>query len=600
MGWQRTLRLRRPGQRRREWVVVVHWQVGSVGDLERRKPRTQRVQPFDKTDVDAQLEYLALCQHIMYGCICSGVAVLKCCVRIPTLLQCAMDPPSRKSGVRAALEYTGIPASWLSARPRLPSRNWCIFITLTSSLISYYAYDRHRARAIRQSYIDRVKHLAEEPMKSTDLPRKVVVYGAKWPGDEDHQRAVRFFKKYVKVCTSFPGRQNVVTRASQPVLVAAAIDYDIVATRHSGDLAERVASTVIKDRRLAMGVDQSIAHPLALPNQLTQEQKRARELAGGVVLVGRHAFKEYMAGLKRGWSGGLDLIDREDKLAQELASDGTFDESDGFDSSPVGIVDDPNAEPIPTLSRLPPSHNAHLFSPLKLPNPSEHQTPTASNSPLIDSAPPATIPPQPPLLLVPCVNYVGFRFIPHMIWGFFNERHKTQIGCEVAYSLVVNKTREFQGPSSTLDLNHDVQSSGDQESGSGEERQSTITQGRPQGGDLDFGLPSESVLVPHSPVSNVASSRKSYYKALPERLAAARQLARGEREPTKEEERTPPPSEVELRAERLNKELRWRGEEEAWKIVGPGSGVSWDEKFRGVLKVFDNQGADGEDLGMNG
>jgi import inner membrane translocase subunit TIM54 len=98
-------------------------------------------------------------------------------------------------------------------------------------------------------------------------------------------------------------------------------------------------------------------------------------------------------------------------------------------------------------------------------------------------------------------------------------------------------------------------------------------------------------------VSNVASSRKSYYKTLPERLAAARQLARGEREPTKEEQRTPPPTEVELRAERLNKELRWRGEEEAWKIVGPGSGTSWDEKFRGVLKVFDE--GTGEDLGMN-
>ncbi|KAF8447764.1 inner membrane protein import complex subunit Tim54-domain-containing protein [Boletus edulis BED1] len=471
-----------------------------------------------------------------------------------------MNPP--KSGVRTALEYTGIPASWLSARPRLPSRNWCIFITLTSSLISYYAYDRHQARSIRRSYIDQVKHLADEPMKSTDLPRKVVVYGAKWPGDEDHQRAVRFFKKYVK-----------------PVLVAAAIDYDIVATRHSGDLAERVASTVIKDRRRAIGLDQSIGLPLVLPNQPTQEQKHVQELEGGIILVGRHTFKEYMAGLKRGWSGGLELIDREEKLAQDLASDGTFDDTYEYNSSPVGIVDDPNAEPIPTLSRLPPSQNAISFSPINLPNPSKHQNP-----PLIDSTPPETIPSQPPLLLVPCVNYVGLRFIPHMIWGFFNERHKTQIGCEAAYSLVMNKTREFQGPDSIVD---------DFQPGEG------LESGQPQGGDLDFGLSSEAVLAPHSPVSNIASSRKSYHKTLPERLATARQLARGEREPTKEEEKTPPPSEVELRAERLNKELRWRGEEEAWRVVEPGSGVSWDERFRGVLKVFDNEGPDGAELGID-
>lgn len=511
-----------------------------------------------------------------------------------------MDAPSPKpkSGVRAALEYTGIPPSWLSARPRLPSRNWCIFITLTSSLISYYAYDRHQARAIRQSYIDRVKHLADEPMKSTDLPRKVVVYGAKWPGDEDHQRAVRFFKKYVKVCASFPIKQNIATHASQPVLVAAAIDYDVVATRHSGDLAERVSSTVIKERRLALGVNQSAALSLTPLNQPIQEQKHARELAGGVVLVGRHTFKEYMAGLKRGWSGGLDLIDGEEKLAQELASDGSFDETNEFDGSPVGIVDEPNAEPIPTLSRLPPSRNANLFSPLKLPSSYEHKIST-SNTSLIDSTPPAMIPPQPPLLLVPCVNYVGFRFIPHMVWGFFNERHKTRIGCEAAYSLVNNKTREFKVPSTIFDPTHDVQPGEGREAGIEEGGQSKITQGRPQGGDLDFGLSSESVLVPHSPVSNIASSRKSYYKVLPERLTTARQLVRGEREPTKEEEKNPPPSEVELRAERLNKELRWRGEEQAWRIVGPGSGVSWDERFRGVLKVFDNQGADDEEPGIN-
>lgn len=510
-----------------------------------------------------------------------------------------MDAPSRKSGVRAALEYTGIPASWLSARPRLPSRNWCIFITLTSSLISYYAYDRHQARAIRHSYIDRVKHLADEPMKSTELPRKVVVYGAKWPGDEDHQRAVRFFKKYVKVCLCLPDNQNIATHASQPVLVAAAIDYDIVATRHSGDLVERIASTVVKERRLAMGVDQAAALPLTLPNQLTQEQKRARELAGGIVLMGRHTFKEYMAGLKRGWSGGLDLVDREEKLAQELASDGNFDEMDELGSPPIGIVDDPNTEPIPTRSRLPPSHNADFFSPLKLPTPSKHQIPTTSDSLFIDSTPPATIPPQPPLLIVPCINYVGFRFIPHMIWGFFNERHKTKIGCEAAYSLVINKTREFQGPSLMLDPSHDVQPGEGQEAISEEGSEPKVTQGRPQGGDLDFSLSSESVLVPHSPVSNIASSRKSYYKALPERLATARQLARGERTPTKEEEKNPPPSEVELRAERLNKELRWRGEEAAWRIVRPGSGVSWDERFSGVLEVFDNQGADDEGSGIN-
>ena len=365
-------------------------------------------------------------------------------------------------------------------------------------------------------------------------------------------------------------------------------------------MAERVASAVIKDRRLSVGLDQSVALSPTLPSQPAREQKRARELEGGIILIGRHTFKEYMAGLKRGWSGGLDLTDREEKLAQELASDGTFDETDELASSPVGIVDDPHAEPIPTRSRLAPSHNAKFFSPLKPPSSSEGQTPTASNPSLIDTTPPATLHPQPPLLLVSSVNYVGFRFIPRMIWGFFNERHKTQIGCEAAYSLVINQTREFQGPDSILEfVDHDAEPGEGQESSSDEGRRPKFTQSQPQGGDLNFDLTSEYVLAPHSPISNIASSRKSYYKTLPERIATARQLARGEREPTKEEERTPPPSEVELRAERLNKELKWRGEVEGWKIVGPGSGVSWDERFRGVLRVFESQGAHADEPGRD-
>jgi len=110
--------------------------------------------------------------------------------------------PTKQSGFRTALQYTGIPPSWLDKRPRLPSRNWLIFLSVTQSIIAYYAYDRHQSRKIRQEYVDRVKHLAEDPLQTLDFPRTVTVYGAKWPGDEDWDRASRYFRKYVKVCHS--------------------------------------------------------------------------------------------------------------------------------------------------------------------------------------------------------------------------------------------------------------------------------------------------------------------------------------------------------------------------------------------------------------
>lgn len=112
--------------------------------------------------------------------------------------------PKPKSGIRTALEFTGIPPSLFDKRPKLPSRNWLIFLSVTSSLVGYYAYDRRECKRIRREYEERVRHFAEERTGKFDLPRKVTVYGAKWPGDEDWDRSTRYFRKYLKVCLFVP------------------------------------------------------------------------------------------------------------------------------------------------------------------------------------------------------------------------------------------------------------------------------------------------------------------------------------------------------------------------------------------------------------
>lgn len=108
-------------------------------------------------------------------------------------------PSDTVSGIRNVLRYTGIPPSWFEKRPKLPSRNWLIFIGATSAIASYYYYDRSQCKRIRQEYVDKVKHLAEVPLHSLDYPRKVTVYGSKWPGDDDYDRSMKYFRKYVKV-----------------------------------------------------------------------------------------------------------------------------------------------------------------------------------------------------------------------------------------------------------------------------------------------------------------------------------------------------------------------------------------------------------------
>jgi import inner membrane translocase subunit TIM54 len=82
---------------------------------------------------------------------------------------------------------------------RLPSRNWLIFLGISSSLLGAYYYDRRECKRILQQYVDRVKHLAEQPAGTMEWPRKVTVYGSKWPGDDDYDKSIKYFRKYVKV-----------------------------------------------------------------------------------------------------------------------------------------------------------------------------------------------------------------------------------------------------------------------------------------------------------------------------------------------------------------------------------------------------------------
>jgi import inner membrane translocase subunit TIM54 len=166
--------------------------------------------------------------------------------------------------------------------------------------------------------------------------------------------------------------------------------------------------------------------------------------------------------------------------------------------------------------------------------------------------PPANLPPQPPLLLVPFVNLVGIKLVPLMIWDFFNERHKVRAGAEVAYKLVSRSTRPFERA------------------------------------DLDFDASAETYYKSSTAtiLTEVKKAREEYCKALPEKLATARALARREREPTKLEIEAPPPTEVELRAETLKKEARWRRDERGWELVRPETPIEWDDRWEGPLEVF--------------
>ena len=97
----------------------------------------------------------------------------------------------------------GLPQWVLDYRPKVPSRNMSIFLALTSSILSSYIYDRRECERLQKEYLDKVRWMSESDMDTSDLARRIKVYGARVPEDGELERSSRWFKKYVKVnCVS--------------------------------------------------------------------------------------------------------------------------------------------------------------------------------------------------------------------------------------------------------------------------------------------------------------------------------------------------------------------------------------------------------------
>lgn len=330
----------------------------------------------------------------------------------------------------------------------------------------------------------------------------------------------------------------------QPILVAAAIDYDMVPGKRHGDIAKRVADDIRVSRRFDRGLDPETDLTKRLPTYKSPAERRRYELEGGIIIIGRPAFKEFMSGLQKGWTNdNLEKVDRDEVLARILENDTHFDEPEDHhhDSSSDNT----------SSFRLSLSHQ-QMFPPLQSPS---------------------VIPPLPPLLLVPFINYIGITQVPLMIWGFFNQRHKVRSGAEAGYRIVMKESQPIEVPENINDL---LSSS------------NPTIHDAPNFGHLDFDKGVESYYKKSldSLHEDTEKARKKYYEDLAPKLDTARQLARGTREPTKEELENPPPTEVELRAERLKKERRWHDDLEGWDIIKPSSNVSWDERCRGALRIF--------------
>ena len=123
------------------------------------------------------------------------------------------------------------------------------------------------------------------------MPRKMTVYLAAPPGDS-LRSAREHFHLYVK-----------------PVLVAAAMDWDVVEGRKEGDVRYKTAERIRKKRKRAgEGEPPTEEEAEMITVDGMRKAKGIVEFDGvaGDLVIGRNTWKEYVRGLHEGWLGPAD------------------------------------------------------------------------------------------------------------------------------------------------------------------------------------------------------------------------------------------------------------------------------------------------------
>ncbi|KAF3929241.1 hypothetical protein AA313_de0205023 [Arthrobotrys entomopaga] len=301
-----------------------------------------------------------------------------------------------------AFEYVfmGLP----KFKAKLPSKPWLVFIGAVATWTGLIVHDRREKKKAQAYWCDRVSHIAQKPLLPSQLPRKVTIYLSSPPGD-GITSAREYFKEYVK-----------------PVLVAAAVDYEVVEGRRTGEIRWKVAE---RTRRVRRGEEdtEGTEKEAAIKAHEKQAGISREEGPGGVVVIGRHTWKEYVRGLHEGWLGPADIPEEEDVAGGN--------KKDAPEQLPVvaTISDVLPSESTEEKSTSPPtdegSSKENVEEKEKEEKPKKPQFPVPTISQI--EYPSATLPPSipstfQPTKLVPFPHLLGFLNTPFRIQRYLTQR----------------------------------------------------------------------------------------------------------------------------------------------------------------------------------
>ncbi|TPX63287.1 hypothetical protein SpCBS45565_g06714 [Spizellomyces sp. 'palustris'] len=270
-----------------------------------------------------------------------------------------------------------------SLKSRLPSRNWCIFLGTTSTITGLAIYDKYHLRNVRKELDQKAAILANEPMQTWEVPRKVKVYVAPthW--------ARYWFKQYIK-----------------PVFDSAALDYEVVEPKVGGQIHHSVRDLIWagkdEQRALPPGYRYEPNQYSALGNPLERPKYSADE---GLIAVGPNAWREVLRGLKEG-----ALAERPPPAAVTPVETTPNADSQNTDTPSDTPNDEATATPEPPLDL------------------SEHNLPSF---------------PLPQLGYITGRNQSGWTGFPRRVYGWFTERETAREIGEEALKVAFGRVREF-------------------------------------------------------------------------------------------------------------------------------------------------------------
>ena len=231
--------------------------------------------------------------------------------------------------------------------------------------------------------------------------------------------------------------------------MAGAMDWDVVEGRREGEVRAGLAEKIRKLRKRKGEVSQ------AEPGEESQEDlyHEMRKRAGttdwdgvqGDLVLGRHAWKEYIRGLHEGWLGPLDgvqpleseLLDTKPPAAH--SADVPFPEtpSPGTTSSETPSPTPPQTDTLPPESSPEKTAEKPAKPPVAPPSivPSEYASSTAA--PTL----PNSLPPSSPVALP---HLLGFFNFPIRIYRFLTRRHLADsTGASVTAIVLASQSRAF-------------------------------------------------------------------------------------------------------------------------------------------------------------